>query len=261
MFIFYYTILFIFGGTLGSFALVIVDRYNTSFSWWKGRSKCLNCNSFLKVLDLMPFFSFLFLKGRCRYCNLKIPFNLFFAEIVMGILSVFASFRSGLVSDFSYEKFAQYLVLTAIFGLILIISLYDIKHFIIPNSFLVILLFLSSVYNKDLLIPNFISGILLTTPFLLLFFFSRGKWLGFGDIKYMFVIGVLLGLPIGLTAIVFAFWIGAFYSIIALLVFNKNLTMKSMIPFGPFLSIGIILAFLFQYDLFKINDLIYFFKF
>lgn len=258
MFIVYYAILFIFGGLLGSFLAVVADRYNTSLNWWQGRSKCFYCNSSLKILDLIPFFSFLFLKGRCRYCNLKIPINLFLIELSMSVLSIVAGYKTGIVSLFSIGLFYEYLLLCGIFAIILLIAIYDIKHFIIPNSFLILLLVLSLIYSNNFIWFGLVSGLTLPLPFLFLFWISKGKWLGFGDIKYMAVIGVLLGLPLALSAVVSAFWIGAIYSVFLLLVFKKNLTMKSMLPFGPFLSLGIVLSFLLEFDLFKINDLIYF---
>jgi len=287
---FYLGIIFLFGAALGSFVAVIVDRYNTGLPWSRGRSICFSCNIQLKREDLYPIFSFLFLKGRCRYCKSKIPRQTFFVEILMGVLSVLASLKSGLLlvdfsilhnsyfiiqSHISLLLATNYLLLTAIFATILLISVYDLKHFIIPDSFLVSFFIFSFIYsfssilhNSYFIIQSFISGFILALPFLAIFLISKGRWLGFGDVKYIAVIGFLLGFIEGLSAVVLSFWIGAAFAILALFLkkiapyinlplFKNNLTIKSEIPFGPFLSLGVIISLLLNLDLFKINELFF----
>ncbi len=291
------TLIFLFGAALGSFLIVIVDRYNTGLAFFKGRSICFSCNIQLQKKDLFPLFSFIFLKGKCRYCKSKIPFNAFFFEIIMGALSLLAAFKAGLFGfDFSsalYNSyfiihFPQYLLITVIFAVILLIAIYDLRHFIIPDSFLVSLLVLAFLYiffpvllpeptqagfhfssllaTSYQLLTNFISGVALAIPFLLIFIISKGKWLGFGDVKYILVIGFFLGLAQGLSAVVLSFWIGAVFSLLAILLkkiipyislplLRNNLTIKSEIPFGPFLSLGMIISFYFNVDLFQIHSL------
>lgn len=268
-------IVFLVGASLGSFVCVIADRFNTGLAWWKGRSFCFSCNTELKNKDLFPVFSFLFLKGKCRYCSSKIPKNTLIIEILMGALSLIAAFKSGfLVSDFSWLLATRYLLLTAIFTSILLISVYDLRHFIIPDAFLVFF-FLSSLFYVLLLTDNYwllaaklLSGLSLILPFLALFLLSRGRWLGFGDVKYIAIIGFFLGLAQGVSAMILAFWIGAVFSLLALYlkrlkshininlpILNNNLTIKSEVPFGPFLSLGTVLSFCFNADLFQINSL------
>jgi len=143
-------LIFLLGACLGSFITVIANRYNTGLSFWKGRSFCFTCNTELKTKDLFPLFSFLFLKGRCRYCESKIPKETFVIEILMGVLSVVAAFKSGLVSlelgAMTVEIVLGYFLITAIFAVILLISVYDLKHFIIPDSFLITFLISSFLY-------------------------------------------------------------------------------------------------------------------
>jgi len=270
-------IVFLFGAAVGSFIAVIGSRYNTGLPFLKGRSICFSCNTVLQKKDLFPILSFLFLKGRCRYCDSKIPKETFIIEILMGLLSVLAALKSGFTfSDFSWLLSTNYCLLTTIFAVILLISVYDLKHFIIPDSFLVSFFIFSFLYTLLLatgywlLIVNLLSGIVLTIPFLLLFLISKGRWLGFGDVKYIAVLGFFLGLSQGLSAVVLAFWIGAAFALVALLLKRfkshfslptlvNNLTIKSEIPFGPFLSAGIIISFYFNADLFQIHSLFNFF--
>lgn len=263
---------FLFGTTLGSFILVITERYNTSLPFFKGRSLCFSCNSKLSRKDLIPIFSFIFLSGRCRYCGSKIPKKALIVEITMGLLSVLAALKSGfLFYDFSstlhnphfITHFFQYLIFTSVLAVILMISVYDLKHFIIPDSFLVVLFLFSFIfsiiYNSHLIIHSLFSALILAFPFFLIFLMSKGRWLGFGDIKYMAVIGFALGSGKGLSAIMVAFWIGALVSV-AILMFQKlkfglpfitkRLTIKSEIPFGPFLSLGMTICLLFDLNLF-----------
>ncbi len=274
-------IIFLFGTALGSFVTVIANRFNTGLPFFRGRSFCFSCNTKLQKKDLVPLFSFLFLKGRCRYCKSKIPRETLIIEILMGILSVLSALKSGFsVFDFSLLSIINYLLLTFIFATILLIAVYDIKHFIIPDSFLFTLFLFSLFYislsnfiiqtniinNIYSLIPFFISSIILTLPFLLIFVISKGRWLGFGDIKYILVLGFLLGFSQGLSAVILAFWIGAAFSLIILSLkyfrlhinlplLRNNFTIKSEIPFGPFLSIGIIISLYLNADLFQIHSL------
>lgn len=257
---------------------MIAGRFNTGMSFLKGRSICFSCGQDLKNRDLIPIFSFIFLKGRCRNCGSKIPVQALFVEILMGIISVLVALKSLELGALSLEWGIQYLLLVAIFSILLLITLYDLKHFIIPDSFLVVLFLLA--LSSQLSAPNLsflalsskllalsLSGLILALPFLLLFLFSRGTWFGLGDVKYIAVFGFWLGFSKGLSAVILAFWIGALFYIGLLLLkkvlpfiglpsFHNNLTIKSEVPFGPFLSLGVVLSFLLNLDLFRINDLL-----
>ena len=88
-------IVFLFGAALGSFVAVVAGRFNTGLPFLKGRSFCFSCNSWLGGRDLVPVFSFLFLRGRCRYCGSKIPKETIVTELLMGTLSILAFWKSG----------------------------------------------------------------------------------------------------------------------------------------------------------------------
>jgi|SRR3989344_1238201 len=258
---FWWPIIFLFGAALGSFVSVVANRYNTGLPFFRGRSICFSCNTQLKNKDLIPIFSFLFLKGRCRYCGDKIPRATIFIELLSGVLVVLAVLKGSHSLGLQLDTIAM--ILTAlIFLTILLISIYDLKHFIIPDSFLIIFFIFSFFYILILnisIFSSFLSAILLALPFLFLFLVSKGRWLGLGDVKYIAALGFFLGLVQGLSAVVLSFWIGAAYALFALFVFRKNLTMKSEIPFGPFLSLGIIISFYLHADLFHLQTLFDFF--
>ncbi len=272
--------IFILGAIVGSFINVIADRYNTGLSFLKGRSFCFSCGNTLTKRDLFPIFSFVFLRGKCRHCKSKIPKSAFFVEVVMGFLSVLAVFKSGLldfsiiqnsyfiIPNFYWITVTSYLILLSIFATILLLSVYDLRHFIIPDPFLIVFFifalaykFLGSSFSQ--IGFDLIAGIILLLPFLVIFVGSKGRWIGFGDVKYIFLIGFFLGVSVGVSAVVLSFWIGAFVSL-SILLFKKigllnrfnNLTIKSEIPFGPFLSLGVIIGFCLEIDLFQIKNLL-----
>ena len=176
---FFLFLIFLFGAALGSFVAVIANRYNTGLPFLKGRSICFSCNTQLQNKDLIPIISFISLGGKCRYCGSKIPKETLIIEILMGILSVLAFFKSGLsFENLSIFQSFNFLIILFIFAVILLISIYDLKHFIIPDSFLISLFILSLLYlilNTLYLIPtSLLSGLILTLPFFLIFLVSKG---------------------------------------------------------------------------------------
>ncbi len=257
--------IFIIGASIGSFLNVIIDRYNTGLPFMKGRSFCFSCNSNLKFWHMFPVLSFLLLKGKCAYCKEKIPKQTFVSELIMGFGAMFI--YNVYLNNFFDHGILFPILLFIIFAHIVAISFYDLKHSIIPDSFLVSLIlfiFINHLYVDNSLVSYLIAGLICSAPFAFIFFISRGKWLGFGDVKYVFCVGLLLGLPQGVSAVVLAFWIGAIFSILAisfkkikiyLPFMSNNLTLKSEIPFGPFISIGVLISFYFNADIFFLNSI------
>jgi len=182
-------LIFFFGAALGSFIMVIANRYNTGLSFLRGRSICFACNAELQKKDLIPIFSFLFLRGKCRYCQSKISKETIIVELLMGVLLVILAFQTGILGSHSQSimliNWFNFLILISIFATIALISIYDLKHFIIPDFFLVIffiLSILSNLYSVMLgsisigyLFLNLCSGIILFIPFFLIFLFRRCK--------------------------------------------------------------------------------------
>ena len=82
-------------------------------------------------------------------------------------------------------------------------------------------------------------------------FLSRGRWMGLGDAKVLLGAGFLLGPALGISALVYAFWIGAIVSLFLLSTRGKEFTMKSEIPFGPFIVLGMAIAYFLNLDLFS----------
>jgi prepilin signal peptidase PulO-like enzyme (type II secretory pathway) len=239
--------IFILGSIIGSFLNVIILRYDTGQSVIKGRSQCLNCQKKLKWYELIPIFSFVVQKGKCRKCKSKISIQYPLVELLTGILFLLI-FQ---ITRYSLLVTGYYFI---IFSLLIIIAVYDFRHQIIPDKFVYlfdILAFLNLFRNWKLEIRNwdFLSGLLAGVVFFgffgLLWLVSRGNWMGLGDAKLALGIGWLLGLFKGILALLVSFWTGALIGIFLLFFFKKEYNLKSRIPFGPFLVLGIIIAFFF----------------
>ena len=254
--IFYFT----FGAIAGSFLNVVVLRYNTGFSMG-GRSGCDSCGKKLLWFELIPLLSFFLQKGRCNACSSSISAQYPLVEALTGVLFLFIYLKDLSIASTFY--------MFAIVSLLVAILVYDIRHRIIPDGLVytfILLAFLSTVVEFPALqvhIPElsaFISGPLLFLPFYFLWFVSKGTWMGLGDGKLVLGIGWFFGIAGGLSAIVLAFWVGAVVSII-LLIFSrvstrfqlfgvrKKLTIKSEVPFAPFLILGFFIMYFFTIDI------------
>lgn len=243
---------FIFGTIIGSFLNVVINRYGQESL--SGRSHCPHCGNTLSPLELVPIVSFLALKGRCKNCGASISLQYPIVECISGVLflSLFVLY------GFSFA----FVFYSVIWSILLVITVYDLKHTIIPDLLVFLFIFLSLgdiVWNIFIegfsgYIPYLIAGPILFTPFFLLWFLSQGRWMGLGDGKLALGIGFFLGLQGGFDATVLSFWIGAIVSVLliflqqipALSFKGKKLTMKSEIPFGPFLVLGMVLVFFFD---------------
>ncbi len=248
MLILYNIIIFVFGLIVGSFLNVVIFRLENGGKIVDDRSKCLHCKHILEWYDLIPILSFIFLKGKCRYCKRSISIQYPLIELLTGVLFV-------LIFNFQFISLLFWLYITAIF---IVIFAYDLKHYIIPDKIIYPAIAITSVYklfeilrfghwdligNRKLEIGNlitafnpFIAAILASTFFLSIVLFTRGKGMGGGDVKLAFLMGLLLGWPIILLSLFSSFILGSFVGICLILIGKKK--MGSMIPFGPFLIIG-----------------------
>lgn len=268
-----------FGAIIGSFLNVAILRLGTGESIARGRSRCFSCARVLGLCELIPIASFLFQRARCRGCGARIAWQYPAVELATGIIflflwlqvqpnirfSIFPSTALG-TSNFQTTAVLSFLFAATIASLLIAIAVYDVRHQIIPDRlaypFIVFALIfpilrienLSRISNFEFrvsaLLPHLVTGAALFSFFALLWFVSRGRWMGFGDAKLALGIGFWLGWPLGISAALFAFWGGAIAGL-ALLAFCRRkrnvgapITLKSQIPFGPFLSGGAIASFL-----------------
>jgi prepilin signal peptidase PulO-like enzyme (type II secretory pathway) len=258
-------VFFVLGLIIGSFLNVVIFRLNTEKSFG-GRSACMSCQHKLCWYELIPVVSFIFLWGRCKNCKTKISSQYPIVEAITGIIfaTVFLKFQDIFFLDTLKFSFS-YAYYTAMFSLLLVISVYDFKHKIIPDalSFIFgILGFLGLFFFNASGLPaqadfgpglppisEFLSGLLIAAPFAFFWFVSKGTWMGLGDAKLALGLGWMLGLSRVFSGAVLAFWIGAVVGLF-LILFKKNYGMKSEIPFAPYLALGAFLAFIFELHLF-----------
>lgn len=250
-----FVFLFALGTIFGSFLNVVALRFNTGLTLG-GRSGCPTCGNELKAWELVPVLSFFGLRGRCSRCKTKISWQYPLIELFTGL--VFAT----LYPHFAFS-IAAYALALVIFALYIVILIYDLRHMIIPDK-LVFPSMVLAIILRYFFIPStqldWFAGPLIFTFFALIWALSRGRAMGFGDAKLGLSIGLFLGAPLGFSAIVLAFWIGTVVALALLLrsrleslsSSTKGLTMKSEIPFAPFLIVGAWVALGCSLDLFHV---------
>ncbi len=264
---------FAFGVAIGSFLNVVILRYNTG-QGLDGRSLCFSCGKQLYWYELIPVLSFLYQKGKCRGCGSKISWQYPLVELVTGLIFAAVYWKLYPFIFLAFSSFiVSYILTVLIFCILIVIFVYDLRHKIIPDGLSFALALLGLLYICIDFVPlsfnapsvnDLLAGPVLFFPFAFLWFISKGTWMGFGDAKLAFGMGLILGIMGGISAIILSFWIGALISV-GLLVIQKvhlslggrHLTMKSEIPFAPFLIIGFSLVFFFHISIPGISNLAY----
>lgn len=245
-------IFFIVGLIIGSFLNVVVYRLRL-VETLMGRSYCPHCRAKIKWYDNIPLLSFVLLKARCRTCSgvisWRYPLIEFFTGVIFALVGKYF-FIFGNV--FSYWQTGFYLL---IFSLFLILLAYDWQFMEMPMIIFWILLGIILIYlifislNQYLtgvgfyqlsLISGLIGGIISWLFFFSLVFFSGEKWMGWGDVYVGFLSGLILGWQNIMIGLLLSFMIGSVCAI--MIVTLKKGTMKSQIPFIPFLVSGTILT-------------------
>lgn len=227
------------GLILGSFLNALLFRFNTGKSVLKGRSACMRCGHALRAQDLVPVLSFLLLGGKCRYCAARISWQYPAVEVAAGVLALLVYLQTGLTLWFIYWLL--------VWMVLLFVVVYDLRHQIIPWSASLTLMALGLVHA---LVFGTWWGIVLGLPLLMLSLVSSGRWMGWGDGFLQLSLGALLGLTAGLTALMVAFWTGAIVGI-ALMWARRGVTMKTEVPFAPFLILGAAVAYFLHVDIFS----------
>lgn len=252
--------LFLLGLFFGSFFLVLADRLPRGEKVLMGRSHCEFCKKNINWMDLFPVISFIFLQGRCRYCKKKIGLRYPLVEVATGILFVLTYKLFILypmpyplspilytLSPMHYPLFPIPYYLTLGFylfitGVFIVIFLSDMWYGIIPDAVLlpaVIITFLFVILNFKFMIISYIfAGFAAFGFFLLLFLLTKGKGIGFGDVKLAFLSGLLTGLTGVIISMYMAFVAGAVVSLILIALGRKKLR-GDTIAFGPFMLLGV----------------------
>lgn len=259
------------GAILGSFLNALSFRFNTGRGMG-GRSRCMCCGHTLAAADLVPVLSYVWLGGKCRYCGAKLSPQYPLVEVCAAVLSVGVYLATP-----APLLYALFLLAWLI---ILFIGVYDMRHTIIPWTFSLALMgvaLVSLFVGGTPEVWALLAGPLLALPLFLLSLVSRGTWMGWGDSAFELSLGWLLGFALGLTALMLAVWLGAAVGLLLMALQrlaqrkrsstawlqkafhlpDGQLTIKSEIPFAPFLAAGAALVYFFDVNFFSTLSLLW----
>lgn len=253
--------IFILGAIVGSFLNVVGLRFNSGIGI-TGRSFCPICHKELRAWELIPIVSFFFLKGRCNRCKTQISWQYPLIELWTGLIFV-STFIILSPLEYSFQSILTFLTYVGIFSIYVVITIYDLRHKIIPDPLVYTSIFIGILLHIFLVgysTLDWLTGPILFTFFGLIWLISKGRAMGFGDAKLGLSIGILLGFAQGLSGIVLSFWIGTLITLLYMSVIKflplshnrKRLTMKSEVPFAPFMILGAWISFIYQLDLFHV---------
>ena len=241
--------LIILGLSFGSFINAFVWRIHEKKDWIRGRSECTNCHHILSSLDLLPVLSWLALRGKCRYCKHKISFQYPFIEVSTAVLFIgsYVLWPEPIVGHNLFIFIMWQILLIGLTAL----AIYDIKWMLLPTKIIyflyipALLIMFTNVYYSSHRINEillyFLSFLIGGGIFYLLFHISKGKWIGGGDVRLGFLLGLIAGtIQSSLLLIFLAALIGTLVSLPFMI--KGNLKKTSIIPFGPFLIIALIIV-------------------
>ncbi|MBD3366442.1 hypothetical protein GF360_03855 [candidate division WWE3 bacterium] len=262
---FYYFFVFVMGLFVGSFLNLVADRLVSGESILFGRSHCDFCDNVLKVADLIPVFSFVFNKGKCRYCSERLSVAYPLSEVLTGVIFLLAAVSSGVFGGaplhsglnaglvrslgsafglgFNIYPVLLFAYFLLIFSVYIVIFLADTKYQIIPNEAIFTGLAVVGVFY---VVFGFKSSDVVSAVSLGLFFWflhaiTKGKGMGFGDVRLAFLIGLFNRFPYNIIAIFSSFVLGSVVSLGLMALGKKG--MKDKIAFGPFMILGSLLVF------------------
>ena len=245
---------FIFGASIGSFAQVVASRLHVA-PIMKGRSKCLSCGVALRASDLVPVLSYLFLGGKCRYCKSKYGISALVIELLFGITFLLL-YKLILIEQSTLLVSLLWLTYyTVLFIVVGVMALYDRIHSYIPLPFLATFLALCAVmFGRRMFdepnITTLLSPFFVAVPFFLIWFVSKGKGLGFGDVILFFGVGAFFGSLQGFAVLMISVWMGAAYGLYFKYILSKKKKGVTPIPFVPFIVIAFLIVLFTGVDVF-----------
>ena len=236
-----YLLIFLYGIIIGSFVNVCILRLPKHESVIPS-SHCMDCGHRLRWYDLFPLFSYLSLKGRCRYCGAKISCQYPIVEALNGVLYVIVFMANGVS--------LQSVLYCLMASVLLVISVIDWRTFEIPpscNLFLLGLGIIFCILDFTHIVEHLIGLVCVSAVLYLLFLISAGRAIGGGDIKLMGAAGLILGWKL----ILFAFFLGCILGSVIHLIRMKVSGAERVLAMGPYLSAGILIAALWGNYLFQ----------
>jgi prepilin signal peptidase PulO-like enzyme (type II secretory pathway) len=231
------------------------SKLKAQYSIIHGRSMCVECKHTLGFWDLLPVISWVALKGKCRYC--KKPISWQYPAVELATAGLFVTsyiFWPNALAGLEYIVFGLWLAIIVGFMALIV---YDIRWMLLPNRVVFPLYFVGLTLvlvrfiqtPEPLTILNTLTAVLVGGGlFYALFQFSKGRWIGGGDVKLGFLLGALVGRPDHAFLMLFiASVLGCLYILPGLV--TKKLGKSSRVPFGPFLMVATIIVVLFGNDI------------
>ncbi len=242
------TFLFILGAIIGSFLSVVILRSIAGEGWVAGRSRCDTCRNTIAWYDNIPILSFLILRGKCRYCKEPILPLHPMVEVLTGVLFVWWYWGGFIFFQLTQTPLSvlQPLFWLAVGLLLIYLFIIDLNYMLLPDRPVYALFGVAVLYRIALVASGImqtndlylaiIAAFLSFVFFFSLWFFTKGKGMGFGDVKLVVPLALLLGAQKMLICLFLAFVIGAVVGVI-LIAFGRG-KLKTAIPFGPFLILA-----------------------
>jgi leader peptidase (prepilin peptidase)/N-methyltransferase len=250
-------IVFLFGLTIGSFTNVLIYRIPLKKSIVFPPSACTSCGKRLTALDLVPVFSYIFLKGHCRHCGAPVSRRYPFVELMTALIFVALFIKYGITVPFIAFAFLM-TILIAVFFI-------DLDHRIIPDGLVIagiiggLLMLVLNIFSPitevygDYKWWTPVAGFFSGSGFLLLvaiiggIIYKSDDAMGIGDVKLMAPIGLFLGWKLCLTGLLLAVLFGGITSLLLMITGIKK--RKDAIPFGPFIVTGAFIAIMWGWNL------------
>lgn len=225
-------LLFIAGACVGSFLNVVIVRYERGTSPLRGRSHCPACGRALAWWQLIPILSFIIIRGQCHRCGATIASHYPLVELAMGLFVMVL----GTPLPTSVLAWGDVVARVVFVALLLVLLVIDVHKQVLPDYFIAVLVapvvWLAMREERSLIHGG--AGVLIGSGFLLLLWLlTRGQGIGLGDIKLMIPLGMLFGDSGAIILLLLAFWSGGLVALWLLM--RGRATMKSAVPFGPFL--------------------------
>lgn len=252
--------LLLFGLCFGSFANAADWRLKVRKDIVRDRSECVHCHHKLSGLDLIPVLSWVYLRGKCRYCKKPISPQYPLVELAVAAYFVgsYLAWPVPLSGGYEWFQFGLWLVY-GVMGAILFV--YDLKWQLLPDRLVKPLIALGSIQfvvraiHEQWSFERFFGELILALAaiaglYWVLHVVSKGAWVGFGDVK----LGIFMGLALGWQNALLALFLANLIGVVVILpgLALGKLTRKSKVPFGPFLLVGFVLAGLFGDSLIRL---------
>jgi len=254
-------VLFVLGAVVGSFLNVVIYRTVIEESWVAGRSRCDHCRKQIAWFDNVPLLSYLWLGGKCRYCKGQISISHPVVELLTGVLFVWWYWGGSLFFELTRAPFQtlQPLFWLAIGILLIILFFADALYMILPDMVIGMLLVLTVAYRIVLVTAGImeladlgraVMGMVLSVAlFGGLWMITKGRGMGFGDVKLVAPLALITGWPLVVVSIFLSFVLGAISGVIMIALGKKRF--GQTIPFGPFLILGCCLSLIWGDSLFS----------